>query len=66
MGRPLYHGTVSVRLRDNPEERDAIEIEGDLIEIDMEMDLIEIDIEMDMIKDMINVINVTNVMDTIE
>ena len=39
------------------QERDVIEIEGDLIEID---------IEMDMIKDMINVIDVTNVMDTIE
>ena len=35
--------------RDNPEERDAIEIEGDLIEIAGESDIAR----MDMIKDMI-------------
>ena len=61
-GRPLYHRTLSVRLRDDPEERNAIEIEGDLIEIAGEIDIAV----KDMIKDMINVIDVTNVMDTIE
>jgi len=40
--------------RDNPEERDAIEIEGDLIEIAGEIDIAR----MKMIKDMINVIDV--------
>ena len=34
----MYHGTIQRRLRD-PEERDAIKIEGSLIEIAGEIDI---------------------------